>query len=169
MTTLRNKTALVTGASRGIGRATALALAKAGADVLVHYGRSAQEAESLVAAIRAQGGRANTVSANLGIPDGASLLAKQVHSIAGDRLDVLVLNAGISKSARIADHTVEDFDNLFSTNVRGPFFLVQQLLPALGEGSNIVVISSLGVRMVVGKPGLENPSILAYAATKRGT
>jgi 3-oxoacyl-[acyl-carrier protein] reductase len=166
MTTLRNKTALVTGASRGIGRATALALAKAGADVLVHYGRSAQEAESLVAAIRAQGGRANTVSANLGIPDGASLLAKQVHSIAGDRLDVLVLNAGISKSARIADHTVEDFDNLFSTNVRGPFFLVQQLLPALGEGSNIVVISSLGVRMVVGKPGLENPSILAYAATK---
>jgi 3-oxoacyl-[acyl-carrier protein] reductase len=82
MTTLRNKTALVTGASRGIGRATALAVAKVGADVLVHYGRSAQEAETLVAAIRAQGGRANTVSANLGIPDGASLLAKQVHSIA---------------------------------------------------------------------------------------
>jgi 3-oxoacyl-[acyl-carrier protein] reductase len=89
-----------------------------------------------------------------------------VRSIAGDRLDVLVLNAGISKSASIADHRVEDFDNLFATNVRGPFFLVQQLLPALGDGSNIVVISSLGARMVVGKPGLENPSILAYAATK---
>ena len=106
------------------------------------------------------------MSADLGTSDGGPLLAKQVRSIAGDRLDVLVLNAGISKSARITDHTVEDFDNLFSTNVRGPFFLVQQLLPALGEGSNIVVISSLGARMVVGKPGVENPSILAYAATK---
>ncbi len=166
MTTLQNKTALVTGASRGIGRATALALARAGANILVHYGRSVQEAESLVAAIRAQGGRANVVSADLGTPDGAPLLAKQVRSMAGDRLDVLVLNAGISKTALIADYTVEDFDNLFSTNVRGPFFLVQQLVPVLGEGSNIVVISSLGARLVVGKPGLENPSILAYASTK---
>ena len=166
MSTLQNKTALVTDASRGIGRATALALAGAGANVLVHYGRSALEAESLVAAIRAQGGRADAVSADLGTSDGAPLLAKQVRSIAGDRLDVLVLNAGISKSARVADHTVEDFDNLFSTNVRGPFFLVQQLVPVLCDGSNIVVISSLGARMVVSKPGLENPSILAYAATK---
>jgi 3-oxoacyl-[acyl-carrier protein] reductase len=166
MTTLQNKTALVTGASRGIGRATALALARAGANVLVHYGRSVQEAESLVAAIRAQGGRASVVSADLGTPDGAPLLARQVRSMAGDRLDVLVLNAGISKAARIADYTVEDFDNLFSTNVRGPFFLVQQLVPVLGDGSNIVVISSLGARLIVGKPGLENPSILAYASTK---
>ncbi len=166
MTTLQNKTALVTGASRGIGRATAAALARAGAHVLVHYGRSAQEAKSLVAAIQAEGGRANAVSADLGTPDGALLLAKQVRSIVGDRLDVLVLNAGISKSAPLADYTVEDFDNLFATNVRGPFFLVQQLLPVLGEGSSIVVISSAAARTVVGKPGLENPSILAYASTK---
>jgi 3-oxoacyl-[acyl-carrier protein] reductase len=80
MTTLKNKTALVTGASRGIGRATALALPEAGAHVLAHYGRSANEAESL----------------------GAALLAQQVHSIVGDQLDVMVLNAGISKAARIA-------------------------------------------------------------------
>ncbi len=166
MTALQNKTALVTGASRGIGHATALALAEAGAHVLVHYGRSAQEAESLVAAIQMKGGQANAVSADLGTPDGAALLVKQVRSIVGDRLDVVVLNAGISKAARIADYAVEDFDNLFATNVRGPFFLVQQLLPVLGEGSNIIVISSLGARMVVGKPGLENPSILAYASTK---
>jgi NAD(P)-dependent dehydrogenase (short-subunit alcohol dehydrogenase family) len=166
MTTLRNKTALVTGASRGIGRATAAALAAAGAHVLVHYGRSAIEAESLVAEIRTKGGRADAISADLGTPDGASLLAKQVRSIVGDRLDVLVLNAGISKSARIADYTVEDFDNLFATNVRSPFFLVQQLLPILGEGSSIVAISSAVARTVVGKPGLENPSILAYASTK---
>ena len=166
MTTLQNKTALVTGASRGIGRATALALSKAGVHVLVHYGRSAQEAESLVAEIRTKGGGADAISADLGTSDGAALLAKQVRTIVGDRLDVLVLNAGTSKSARIADHTIEDFDNLFATNVRGPFFLVQQFLPILGESSNIVVISSLGAHMVVGKPGLENPSILAYASTK---
>jgi 3-oxoacyl-[acyl-carrier protein] reductase len=166
MPTLQYKTALVTGASRGIGRATASALAKAGAHVLVHYGRSTQEAESLVAEIQTKGGRADAVSADLGTPDGASLLAKQVRSIVGDRLDVLVLNAGISTAARIADYTVEDFDSLFATNVRGPFFLVQQLLPVLAEGSSIVAISSLGARSVVGKPDLENPSILAYASTK---
>jgi 3-oxoacyl-[acyl-carrier protein] reductase len=166
MTTLQNKTALVTGASKGIGRATAAALAEAGAHVLVHYGRSAKEAESLVAEIKSKGGRANAISADLGTPDGAALLAKQVRSIVGSRLDVLVLNAGISKLARIADYTIEDFDNLFATNVRGPFFLVQQLLPVLGEGSSIIAISSAVARTVVGKPGLETPSILAYASTK---
>src|SRR6201994_5042253 len=166
MLELENKTALVTGASRGIGHATAAALAKAGAHVLVHYGRSRQEAESLVVEIRRKGGNAEPISADLGTPDGASLLAKQVRSIVGDRLDVVVLNAGISKAARIADYTVEDFDNLFATNVRGPFFLVQQLLALLNEGSNIIVISSLGARAVPGKPGLENPSLLAYSSTK---
>jgi 3-oxoacyl-[acyl-carrier protein] reductase len=166
MNTLQNKTALVTGASKGIGRATALALAKAGAHVVVHYGRSAQEAVSLVAEIRTKGGRADAIQADLGTADGASLLAKQVRSLVGDRLDVLVLNAGVSKAARVADHTVEVFDNLFATNVRGPFFLVQQLLPVLVEGSNIVAISSAVARTVVGNPSLENPSVLAYASTK---
>jgi 3-oxoacyl-[acyl-carrier protein] reductase len=166
MASLQGKTALVTGASRGIGRATASALAEAGAHVLVHYGRSAQEAESLVAGIRANGGRADAIKADLGTPDGATLLAKEVRSIVGERLDVLVSNAGISKAATIRDHTAEDFDNLFATNVRGPFFLVQQLIPVLGDGSNIIVISSIGARAVVGKPALDNPSLLAYASTK---
>ena len=166
MTSLQNKTALVTGASRGIGRATALALAKAGAHVLVHYRDNAQEAASVVAAIQAENGRADAVPADLGTPDGAALLAKEVRSIVGDRLDVLVLNAGISKSALIADYTLEDFDSLFATNVRGPFFLVQQLVPVLGEGSSVIVISSFGARMVLGEASLESPSILAYASTK---
>jgi len=166
MTTLQGKTALVTGASRGIGRATASVLADSGAHVLVQYGRSAQDAESLVASILSKGGRANAIRAELGTPEGATLLAEQVRPIVGDRLDVLVLNAGISKAARIVDHTVEDFDNLFATNVRSPFFLVQQLLPILGDGSNIIVISSIGSHAVVGKPGVDNPSILAYASTK---
>src|ERR1700731_5202482 len=166
MATLQGKTALVTGASRGIGRATASALAEAGAHVLVHYGRSAQDAESLVAGIHAKGGRADAIRADLGTPEGATLLAKAVRSIVGQRLDVLVSNAGISKAATIQDHTGEDFDDLFATNVRSPFFLVQQLLPILGDGSNIVVISSLGSHAVVGKPGVDDPSILAYASPK---
>jgi NAD(P)-dependent dehydrogenase (short-subunit alcohol dehydrogenase family) len=163
---LQNKIALVTGASRGIGRATAAALAEAGAHVIVHYGRSAEEANSLVTAIKAKGGRADAVSADLSIPDGPAALAKQVRSIAGDRLDVMVLNAGVSKAARISDYTTADLDNLFATNVRGPFLLVQQLLPILSEGSNITVITSIGARSVVGRPGFDNPSILAYASTK---
>jgi 3-oxoacyl-[acyl-carrier protein] reductase len=166
MSALRNKTALVTGASRGIGRATASALAEAGAHVLAHYGRSVQDAESLVADIRSKEGRADVIRADLGTPDGATLLAQEVRSIVGERLDVLVSNAGISRAATIQDHTVEDFDNLFATNVRSPFFLVQQLLPVLHEGSNIIVISSISAHAVVGKPGLDNPSILAYASTK---
>ena len=166
MASLQGKTALVTGASRGIGRATASALAEAGARILVHYGRSAQDAESLVAGIRSKGGRAEAISADLATPAGATSLAKEVRSIVGERLDVLVLNAGISKAATIKDHTVEDFDNLFATNVRSPFFLVQQLLPILVEGSSIIAISSVGAHAVIGKPGLENPSVLAYASTK---
>ena len=80
MMILQNKIALVTGASKGIGRATALTLAEAGAHVLVHYGRSVREAESLVSAIQSKGGRADAVTADLASRDGAFLLAKQVRS-----------------------------------------------------------------------------------------
>jgi NAD(P)-dependent dehydrogenase (short-subunit alcohol dehydrogenase family) len=118
MTTLSAKTALVTGASRGIGRATALALAEAGAQVIVHYRSGRKEADSVVADIRRAGGRADSVTADLAAPDGAHMLAEQVRAIAGDRLDILVANAGISKAATIEDTTVADFDSLFAVNVR---------------------------------------------------
>ena len=159
MSDLSGKTALVTGASRGIGRASALALAKAGARVIVHYGRGAAEAESAVAEIRNAGGRADMVAADLAAPDGAHILAKRVRSLVGDRLDILVANAGMGKSATIEDTTVEDFDRLFAVNVRAPFFLVQQLLPILGSGSSVILLSSLAARATVG-------TIAAYAATK---
>ncbi|HKN27605.1 MAG TPA: SDR family oxidoreductase [Roseiarcus sp.] len=159
MTTLSGKTALVTGASRGIGRSSAVALAKAGAQVLVHYGRGAKEAEAVVAEIRKPGGRADAVAADLAAPDGPHKLARQVRAIVGDRLDVLVANAGVSKAATIEDVTVEDFDTLFAVNVRAPFFLVQQLLPIMHEGSSIILLSSLAARAVVG-------TLPAYAATK---
>src|SRR5258706_13173494 len=98
MAALLNKTALVTGASRGIGRATASALAAAGAHVLVHYGRSAQDAESLVADIRSKEGRADAIQADLGTPDGATLLAKKGGPIVGGRLECIVANAGLAKA-----------------------------------------------------------------------
>ncbi len=159
MAVLTGKTALVTGGSRGIGRAAALALGKAGAQVLVHYGSAAKDAEAVVAQIRQSGGRADAVAADLAAPDGPHKLAKQARGIVGERLDILVANAGISRPATIEETTVADFDELFAVNVRAPFFVVQQLLPILAEGSSIVFVSSLGAHAAVG-------SLSAYSATK---
>ena len=161
MTNLANKTALVTGASRGMGRAAALALAAAGARVIVHYGRNADEAKAVVDQIRAARGRADAVAADLAAADGAHTLAAQVRDLigAGGRLDILVSNAGISNAASFETMTVKEFDSLFAVNVRAPYFLVQQLLPILGDGSNIVFLSSLGARAAVG-------TLSAYASTK---
>jgi len=159
MTTLQGKTALVTGASRGIGRATALALAKAGAQVLVHYGRGAAEANAVVKEIRDSGGRADAVAADLAAADGPHKLAAEVRRVIGGRLDIFVANAGIAKAATIEDTTVEDFDKLFAVNVRAPFFLVQQLLPILGSGGSVILLSSLAAHASVG-------TLAAYAATK---
>src|ERR1700758_3347150 len=143
MTPLSGKTALVTGASRGIGRSSALALAKAGAQVLVHYGQGKAEAQVVVEEMRRTGGRAEMVAADLAGADGAGKLAQQVRAIVGERLDILVANAGISKAATIEETTVEDFDRLFAVNVRAPFFLVQQLLPIMCQGSSVILLSSL--------------------------
>jgi len=159
MSNLSGKTALVTGASRGIGRASALALAKAGAQVLVHFNNNEKEADTVVDEIRKAGGRAEKVSADLRQADGSHVLAKRVRAIVGDRLDILVANAGISKAMSIEDTTIEDFDSVFAVNVRAPFFLVQQLLPALCKGSAIIFTSSLAARASVG-------ALSAYAATK---
>jgi NAD(P)-dependent dehydrogenase (short-subunit alcohol dehydrogenase family) len=159
MLNLSGKTALVTGASRGIGRASALALAQEGAQVLVHYGRGKAEADAVVAEICKAGGRAEAIASDLAAPDGAHNLAKQVRGIVGDRLDILVANAGVAKAASIEETTVEDFDRLFAVNVRSPFFLIQRTLPILGNGSSIVFVSSLAAHAVVG-------TLAAYAATK---
>jgi NAD(P)-dependent dehydrogenase (short-subunit alcohol dehydrogenase family) len=159
MTSLASKTALVTGASRGMGRATALALAAAGAHVIVHYGRNAAEAKAVVGQIHAAGGRADAVAADLAAPDGAHTLAAEVRKLAGNRLDIIVSNAGISKAASIEEITVKDFDELFAVNVRAPYFLIQQLLPILSDNASVVFVSSLGARTAVG-------TLSAYAATK---
>jgi len=159
MPNLSGKTALVTGASRGIGRASALALAKAGAQVLVHYGSGEKAAAAVAAEIRQAGGRGEKIAADLRAPDGPHVLAARVRAIVGDRLDILVANAGISKAATLEETTVEAFDDLFAVNVRAPYFLVQQLLPTLCKDSSIVLLSSLAAHATVG-------TLSAYAATK---
>lgn len=159
MNSLTGKTALVTGASRGIGRATALALAAAGAQVLVHFGSGEKEAAAVVDEIRRAGGKAEKIAADLRTSEGPHQLAERVRAIIGGRLDVLVANAGIAKAATLEETTVEDFDALFAVNVRAPYFLVQQLLPALCKGSSIVLLSSLAAHASVG-------TLSAYSATK---
>jgi NAD(P)-dependent dehydrogenase (short-subunit alcohol dehydrogenase family) len=159
MQNLIGKTALVTGGSRGIGRAVALALSKAGATVLVHYNSGTQDAESVVTTIQSQGGHAVAVQGDLATADGPHLLTKKVRGIVGDRLDIVVANAGISRPGAIEQTTVQEFDELFAVNVRAPFFLVQQLLPNLAEGSSIIFVSSLAAQSSVGE-------LSAYSATK---
>jgi NAD(P)-dependent dehydrogenase (short-subunit alcohol dehydrogenase family) len=159
MTDLSNKTALVTGASRGLGRATAARLAEAGARVIVHYSASRDAADSLVADIRAMGGQADAVAGDLSAADGAHKLAQAVKDLGIARLDILVANAGVGNFHSIEEQTVEDFDRHFAVNVRAPFFLVQQLLPVLGEGSSVILLSSLVARVAF-------DGSAAYSATK---
>lgn len=167
MNTMHGKTALVTGASRGIGRATALALSGAGASVLVHYRSAVEEANAVVAHIRNAGGRAHALKADLAAADGPAVLVQNAREFLDGRLDILVLNAGSSKAAPVENQTKEEFDRMFSINLRSPFFLVQQLLPLLGQGSNIILVSSLVAHAVPGNPGQSGaPSLPAYAATK---
>jgi 3-oxoacyl-[acyl-carrier protein] reductase len=118
MTAPFQKTALATGAFRGIGRATAVALARNGFRVIIHHGRSAKEAETAAGEIRSFGGAAETVGADPASPDGVNDLARRVRELAKGRLDGLICNAGISLAAPFETHTVEAFDNLFATNVR---------------------------------------------------
>ena len=164
---LRTKRRLSRGPHAASDRATAEALARMGAHLIVHYGRSATEADALVAEIRAAGGSADAVQADLSTPEGAAALAKQVRAIVGERLDIFVSNAGISKAASMEEHTIEDFDNLVATNLRSPFFLVKELLPLFGEGSSLIVVTSLGAHAVPGSPGqIGVATFPAYAATK---
>jgi 3-oxoacyl-[acyl-carrier protein] reductase len=159
----------MTGASRGIGRATAhaMAAAAAGAFAIVHYGKSQSDADLLVAEIRSRGSKADAVGFDLAAPEGAPELATKERALAGDRLEIIVANAGISKAGGIEDHTIADFDILSATNVRAPFIQVQQLLPLLREGSSVIVVTSLGARVSPPFPGqMSAPSIPVYAATE---
>jgi len=144
MSSLARKTALVTGASRGIGAAIAERLAADGALVAVHYGRNDAAANAMVAKIEGQGGRAFPVRAELGVAgDVDTLFAGLERGLGGRPLDILVNNAAImSYQATVEDATPEDFERVFAVNVRAPLFIVQRALRAMADGGRIINVSS---------------------------
>jgi NAD(P)-dependent dehydrogenase (short-subunit alcohol dehydrogenase family) len=152
---LAGQTALVTGATSGLGRAIALRLARDGADVIVH-GRSAQRGEQTVAAIAADGGRARFVDADLSDPAAVRHLADKVGEV-----DILVNNAGVSRWGPTETFDVEAFDGMFASNVRAPFMLVAAFAPGMAARGNGAVIS---IGSMAGSLGLTEGA--AYGATK---
>jgi 3-oxoacyl-[acyl-carrier protein] reductase len=155
-TELKGQTALVTGASRGIGAAIAHRLAKSGAHVIAHYGAGAAETEAVVRAIRDAGGSAEAVQADLSKADGAEVLATRVKA---PRIDILVNNAGVAPFASLLETTPQVFDELMNINAKNLFFITQWVAKRMPEGGRIINISS-----AVTRTSFANLS--AYAASK---
>ncbi|RBQ06839.1 glucose 1-dehydrogenase [Pedobacter miscanthi] len=158
MSNLKGKTALVTGASRGIGRYTAERLAKDGARVGVHYGQNKELALETVAAIEANGGSAFAIHADLSLPHAAETLWKAFDEHA-DKVDILVNNAGEVVYGTIREIVEEDFARLFTVNVKSPLFIIQQGLSRINDGGRIINLSSAAAYMA-------SPMATMYSATK---
>jgi 3-oxoacyl-[acyl-carrier protein] reductase len=156
--TLAGRTALVTGASRGIGRGIAQRLAREGARVAVHYGKNAKGAEETAASIQGAGGSAFVVGTRLGVDGDAERLLAEFDKQA-DSLDILVNNAGIGSQVPIDEITSEDFHKTIAVNVQAPLFLAREALKRLHDGGRIINLSSLATRF-----GL--PELLVYSMTK---
>jgi len=145
---LRGRTALVTGGSRGIGRAAALAFARAGADVVVHHRASAAEAEAVADEIRAPGRRAWVVQADLTRPDEVTQMLSGV-----EELHVVFNNAGVYPPGDLESLTAEEWDRVFAVNARGPFLVTQAALPLLTAADDARVINIGTVMAYRGAPG----------------
>jgi NAD(P)-dependent dehydrogenase (short-subunit alcohol dehydrogenase family) len=152
----KQRIALVTGASRGIGAAIAQRLASDGFHVIVHYAHGAAEARDVCAAIERAGGSASLLQADLSMSDGPQYLA---DTLGEPHIDVLVNNAGIAPFEAIEDMSEGSYDRLSNVNMRSVFFVTKYLLPKLRDGGRIVNLSSIVARTAF-------PGIPAYSATK---
>jgi 3-oxoacyl-[acyl-carrier protein] reductase len=155
---LQDKVALVTGASRGIGRAVAEQLAWCGAAVAVNYVADETSARAVVDGIGGGAGRARAYQADLAESDQVEALFEGVLKDFG-RLDILVNNAGLAHYAPIRDYAVADFDRLMAVNVRGPFLACRQAARRMADGGSIINITSTVTRVML-------PNYGVYAATK---
>lgn len=157
---LDNQIALVTGASRGIGRAIATRIAADGAHVIAHYARSRNAADALVSEIADGGGTAEAVAADLATPQGVETLVDAVRDRLGDRrLDILINNAGVAEYTGFGDTDAAAMDRQYAINVRAPFLLTARLLDRLSDDGRIVFTSSIVAKTYFA-------GIPAYALTK---
>ncbi|SHN82670.1 3-oxoacyl-[acyl-carrier protein] reductase [Paenibacillus sp. ov031] len=158
MKKLAGKVAIVTGSSRGIGRAIAEQLAELGADVVINYASSPDKAEQVADIARQKGVRAITVQADLARKEDVERLFSETISQLG-KVDILINNAGIMKTTPLADVTEEEFDQQFAINVKGTFFACQQALKHMEEQGRIVNFST-------SVTGQMFPGYSVYAGTK---
>ena len=159
---LADQVALVTGASRGIGRAIALELAAAGAEVVVNYAASASAAEAVVEAITAAGGRAYALAADVAVEEQVDGLVKTVLERSG-RLDVLVNNAGITRDGLLLRMKTSDWQSVIDLNLTGVFLCTRAVSRAMLKARSGRIINITSVVALMGNPGQAN-----YSAAKAG-
>jgi len=157
---MKGKKVLVTGAGTGIGRGTALIFAEEGADVAIHYSHSDQGAKDAVAEIQSNGGKAEAFQADFTNLDDVKQLSRDAISFLGG-MDVLINNSGITTNAPFEEIKPEQFDTLYTVNVKAALFLTQYCLPALVESAPSAVINLTSVHA---NHGMTEHSI--YAGTK---
>jgi 3-oxoacyl-[acyl-carrier protein] reductase len=159
---LRNRVALITGGSRGIGKAIALALAAAGAAVAVNYRERSHEAASVIEAIHRSGGRAMAVAADVSVAGAVHDMVSGIERQLGP-IDILVNNAGMAAMRGLDDLTEEDFDRTLAVNLKSSFLCTQAVLPGMRvrRWGRIINISSIAAR---GAGGVS----VAYNASKAG-
>ena len=143
---LSGKTALVTGASRGIGRAIAERLAADGAAVIVNYARTEKLAEEVVKAISAKGGKVIAIQADVAKPAEVQRLFSAAEKAMG-KLDIVVANAGVHAVKPLIENTEADYNYIFDINTRGVFFTLQEAGRRVLDGGRIVVVSTGGTKM----------------------
>ena len=163
MSDLNDRIALVTGGSRGIGKAIALALADAGAAVAVNYRERSDEAEAVAAAIRKNGGRAEVFSADVSDRSAVQGMVRDIEDRLGP-IDILINNAGIAAIRTIDEITEEEFDRSIAVNLKSVFLCTQAVLPRMRarRWGRIINLSSIGARIGAGSVSV------AYGASKAG-